>query len=38
MEVKRINFPVIISMFVILIQQINGKICPSCYKNNNCIL
>ena len=35
MEVKGINFLVLMSM---LIQQINGKICPSCYKNNNCIL
>ena len=38
MEVKGMNFPVLISMFVILIQNINGKITPSCYKNNNCIL
>ena len=29
MKVKGINFPVLISMLVILIQQINGKITPS---------
>ena len=38
MEVKRKNIPVVISMFVTLIQQINGKITTSCYKNDNFIL